>query len=141
MLRSSSHCRHVALKLYIDSKLLGTKLDNEINIYKRLEAGPKSHLGYGAVRSLLDSFDVDGPYGYHKCLVHPPLSESVASFVRRKHPEGLPAPLTALVLKRLFSALDFLHRECQVIHTGRFSNFLASLRLLIVVRQISKQIT
>lgn len=127
MLRTSSHCRHVALKLYIDSKLLGAKLDNEINIYNRLEAGPKSHLGYGAVRSLHDSFDVDGPYGYHNCLVHPPLSESVASFVRRNHPEGLPAPLMALVLKRLFSALDFLHRECQVIHTGRFSSFLASL--------------
>jgi len=36
-----------------------------------------------------------------------------------RNPIGrLPVPVLGIVLKRLFLALDFLHSECQLIHTG-----------------------
>lgn len=104
--------------MFIHAESMGTQLDDEMNIYKRIEAGPKRHPGYDAVRSLLDSFDVEGPDGKHRCLVHPPLFESILTFLRRKPVGRLPVPIVAFVLKRLFLALDFLHTECQVIHTG-----------------------
>lgn len=93
-------------------------MDDELNIYKRLEQGPKSHPGRDSVRSLLDVFDVDGPEGQHRCLVHPPLWESVATFLKRNPVERLPKPVFAVLLQRLFLALDYLHTECQIIHTG-----------------------
>ncbi|KAK4107615.1 serine threonine protein kinase, CMGC group [Canariomyces notabilis] len=111
--------RHVTLKLFIHSESLGSQVDHELAIYKRISASSKDtkHPGRGAVRELLDSFDVAGPDGCHRCLVHPPLWESVLTFLHRNPVRRLPAPVLAFVLRRLFLALDFLHTECNVIHT------------------------
>jgi serine/threonine-protein kinase SRPK3 len=97
---------------------MGKQLDDELHMYKRMERGSKNHPGHDAVRSLLDFFDVDGPEGQHRCLVHPPLWESILTFLHRNPVQRLPPPVLAFVLKRLFLALDFLHTECKIIHTG-----------------------
>ncbi|KAH7049463.1 kinase-like domain-containing protein [Macrophomina phaseolina] len=115
--RDLRECRHVTLKLFIHSKSMGSELDNELHVYKRIESASKHHPGRSAVRSLLDSFTVDGPEGRHRCLVHPPLWESVLEFRYRNPVRRLPEPVIAFVLKRLFQALDLLHRECHVAHT------------------------
>ncbi|GME41392.1 kinase-like protein [Neofusicoccum parvum] len=115
--RDLSECRHVALKLFIHSESMGSELDTEINVYRRIESAPKHHPGHTAVRSLLDSFDVDGPIGRHRCLVHPPLWESVLELRHRNPMRRLPELVVAFVLKRLFHALDLLHKECHVVHT------------------------
>lgn len=95
---------------------MGSQLDDELNMYKRMERGSKNHPGSGAVRALLDCFDLDGPGGQHRCLVHPPLWESVLTFLHRNPVRRLPLPVLAFVLYRLFLALDFLHTECRIIH-------------------------
>jgi serine/threonine-protein kinase SRPK3 len=101
---------------------MGQQLDDELQMYKRMERGSKYHPGRNAVRSLLDSFDIDGPEDKHRCLVHPPLWESVLTFLHRNPVQRLPAPVLAFTLKRLFLALDYLHTECQIIHAGIYSN-------------------
>lgn len=126
MLLRRSARRHVVLKLFISSASMGKHLDDEVNTYKRIEEGSKKHPGYGAVRSLLDSFEVDGPDGQHRCLVHPPLWESVKAFLHRNPVQRLPSPVLAFTLKRLFLALDYLHNECQIIHTGTHSDYFPS---------------
>lgn len=103
---------------------MGQQLDDEFNIYKRMEKGSKNHPGRNAVGSLLDSFDIDGHENKHRCLVHPPLWESVLTFLHRNPIRRLPSPFLAFVLQRLFLALDYLHTECQIIHTGKYSDFL-----------------
>ncbi|KAJ0159583.1 Serine/threonine-protein kinase SRPK [Colletotrichum tanaceti] len=103
--------------LFVNSKALGSQLDRELTMYKRISTSSVKHPGRGAVRELLDSFDVAGPGGCHRCLVHPPLWESVLTFLHRNPVRMLPAPVLAFVLRRLFLALDFLHAECQIIHT------------------------
>ncbi|KAK7704989.1 hypothetical protein SLS57_010272 [Botryosphaeria dothidea] len=115
--RDLSQCRHVALKLFLRSESMGSELDNELNVYKRIESAPKDHPGRSAVRSLLDSFDVDRPKARHRCLVHPPLWERVLDIRHRNPVRRLPEPVVAFVLKRLFQALDLLHKECHVVHT------------------------
>lgn len=121
-MRMYSCRRHVALKLFINSDSMGDQLDDEINNYKRINAAAKRHPGRDAVRSLLDSFDVAGPDGSHRCLVHLPLWESVQTFLHRNPVKRLPVPVMASVLKQLFLALDFLHTECKLIHTGLHSS-------------------
>ena len=97
---------------------MGTRLDNEVTMYKRMSSCSEKHPGRDAVRGLLDSFDVTGPDGCHRCLVHPPLLESLLAFLRRNPIRRLPALVLAFTLYRLFLALDYLHTECQIIHTG-----------------------
>lgn len=97
---------------------MGNQVDDEIAMYRRIEQSSKGHPGRDAVRTLLDTFYIDGPEDRHRCLVHRPLWESVLAFLRRNPAERLPAVIVAVVLRRLFLALDYLHTECQIIHTG-----------------------
>ncbi|KAI8725372.1 Protein kinase domain-containing protein [Fusarium sp. LHS14.1] len=93
--------QHVALKLFVNSKSMGKHLDHEVSIYKRISKFSSKHPGHGC----------------HRCLVHPPLNESMLTFLHRNPTRILPALILAFTLRRLFLALDFLHTECQVIHT------------------------
>ncbi|SPQ25165.1 6e3f3706-14b7-4df7-a929-197a7e1160d0 [Thermothielavioides terrestris] len=110
---------HVALKIFIRASSLGKQLDDELNIYNRIaDAATRGHPGRIAVRPLLDSFDVKGPDDEHRCLVHPPLWDSVLALLHRNPTRRLPPLLLAVILKYLFQALDFLHTECHIAHTG-----------------------
>ncbi|KAJ5613156.1 hypothetical protein N7510_006350, partial [Penicillium lagena] len=73
-------------------------------------------LGHTYVRSLVDSFDADGPGDKHRCLVHPLLWESVLAFLFRNPVRRLSTLILVIVLHRLFLALDNLHTECKNIH-------------------------
>ncbi|KJX97005.1 protein kinase [Zymoseptoria brevis] len=115
--RDTSECRHVALKVCIRDEAMGDALSTELDVYKRIQVSPKHHVGRSAVRSLLDSFHIDGPGGRHMCLVHLPLWESVLNIKHRNDAGRLPAEVLAFVLKRLFDALTLLHEECHVAHT------------------------
>ncbi|KAG8410153.1 hypothetical protein J3459_017357 [Metarhizium acridum] len=96
---------------------MGKALDDELKIYTRISNTATSHPGRSAVRSLLDTFNIDGPEDKHQCLVHAPLFESVWAFLHRNPIQRLPNIMLAFILQRLFLALDYLHTECQVIHT------------------------
>ncbi|CAP92978.1 Pc16g03080 [Penicillium rubens Wisconsin 54-1255] len=109
--------RYVTLKIFIKSTSMGQQLDDELKIYKRIEGAPQKHPGRKYVRSLLDSFDISGPEDKHRCLVHPPLWESMLDFLFRNPVQRLPTPILAVTLHRLFLALDYLHTECKIIHT------------------------
>ncbi|RDL34660.1 Uncharacterized protein BP5553_07788 [Venustampulla echinocandica] len=109
--------RYVMLKIFVQASSMGQQVDHELKMYRRMEQSPKGHPGREAVRTLLDTFYIDGPEDKHRCLVHPPLWESVLTFLRRNPVERLPSAVMAFVLQRLFLALDYLHTECQIIHT------------------------
>ncbi|KAK4231101.1 kinase-like domain-containing protein [Podospora fimiseda] len=99
--RDLVHRQHVALKLFI-------------HVAQKAKRG---HPGRSALRQLLDSFDIKGPDGQHRCLVHPPLWDSVLALLYRNPIRKLPASVVAVILKCIFQALDFLHTECHVAHT------------------------
>jgi serine/threonine-protein kinase SRPK3 len=96
---------------------LGKEVDTELDVYRRIENSPKHHPGRQAVRSVIDSFELETPSGRHRCLVHIPLWESALNIKNCNPIRRLPPPVLAFLLKRLFVALDFLHEECHVAHT------------------------
>ena len=112
------------------------QVDNELNIYRHIEQSPASHPGRNVIRTLLDTFYIDGPQDKHRCLVHLPLWESVLAFLRRNPVERLPSAILAVVLHRLFLALDFLHTECQIAHTGLYPLYLPFLYSLLTLLPI-----
>ena len=114
---NNSSCCYVTLKIFIKSASMGHQLDDELKMYQQIDR-PSKHPGRNAIRSLLDSFHIHGPGDKHQCVVHPPLFESVWEFFHRNPVQRLPKPVLAFTLRRVFLALDYLHTECQIIHTG-----------------------
>lgn len=88
--------------MYISCAALGKHLDDELEMYRRIARGPESHPGRQAIRSVLDSFHVDGIDEQHRCLVHHPLGDNLSDFLRRNPVRRLPTPILAFVLHRLF---------------------------------------
>ncbi|EKM75278.1 hypothetical protein AGABI1DRAFT_123298 [Agaricus bisporus var. burnettii JB137-S8] len=113
--------RHVALKIFIHSGSLGCDPSHELSAYQRLDQGPASHPGRQAVRALFNSFTISGPDGAHQCLVHPPLWDSMQTFLARNPIGRLPTPVLAITLKQVLLALDYA-RQCGVIHTARVTS-------------------
>ncbi|KAF6819624.1 serine/threonine-protein kinase SRPK3 [Colletotrichum plurivorum] len=109
--------RHVSLKLQLHSKAMSDYAGHEAAIHRRISRAEGEHPGRNLLRGLLDSFEVAGPDGPHSCLVYYPLLEDLQTFLRRNPIRRLPKEVVALVLHRLFLSLDFLHTNCQVIHT------------------------
>jgi hypothetical protein len=70
------------------------------------------------VRRLLDTFKIPRVTGEHVCLVHEPLGPSIEMLRNTLPDRRLPKILLQNILKTLFLALDFLHNEAKMIHTG-----------------------
>ncbi|KAL4242992.1 Protein kinase-like domain superfamily protein [Abortiporus biennis] len=64
------------------------------------------------VTRLLDTFEITDFHGTHLCLVFNAMGSLSKTFR-----SNLPVPLVKLVARQLLLALDFLHIECQTIHT------------------------
>lgn len=116
------------LKIFVQASVMGDEVDHELNMYKRVEqAAASGHPGRRSIRNFLDAFDIAGPDDRHRCLVHQPLWDSLRGLSYRNPVEKLPAPIVATALHRLLLALDYLHTECHMAHTG---NLAPSVRLV-----------
>lgn len=95
-----------------------TAADRELRVYKHLAKIDSSHPGRSLIRELYDSFDLHGPGGTHRCLVLQLMNVTLLKMMRM-NPRLFDLPLLRMTIKRLLLALDFLHTEAEVIHTGR----------------------
>lgn len=74
------------------------------------------------IRLVLDSFEVSGPYGMHKALLHEPLWASFAEFLDLLPARRFPANMLRQATQLILTALDYLHK-CDVVHTGELAFF------------------
>ena len=116
--RLTSCRRHVyvTLKVYTTSP----RVNREITIYQHIQTVKASHDGKSRIRPLLDAFELKGKYGNanHQCLVHPPLGMSLWQLMRLFPGCTFTEELLKATLINLFVALDYLHTEANIIHTG-----------------------
>ncbi|KAL8910112.1 MAG: hypothetical protein Q9171_004573 [Xanthocarpia ochracea] len=66
----------------------------------------------------LDTFTLQGPNGEHPCLVHEPMLENLIELLNRNPIHRLTEELLRLLLIQLLTALDYLHTDAHLIHTG-----------------------
>ncbi|KAG8408172.1 hypothetical protein J3459_018134 [Metarhizium acridum] len=104
---------HVALKVYTRDR--GNQ--EEFQVLETLGKANPSHPGYRHVRAALDIFQLHRPGGDHYCLVQRPMWESWKHLLRRNPTGRFTEPLLKAGLRHLFSALDYLHSECKLVHT------------------------
>ena len=69
------------------------------------------------VVSLLDNFVHNGPHGEHVCLVFEVLGKNLLHVIQEFNYRGLPLGMVRQITRQVAEGLDFLHRECQIIHT------------------------
>jgi serine/threonine-protein kinase SRPK3 len=107
--------RYAAVKiLSAHATQVQLQLSDELGFLQSVRdlARESRHPGRAHIVALLDNFQVSSTQGRHLCLVHKPMG------IFSKIDGGLPVPLVKVVAKQLLLALDFLHRECHMVHTG-----------------------
>ena len=97
---------------------------DEPGILKVLQKSNSNSAGYGHICHLHDSFVHQGPYGNHICLVLEAMGLSVLDLYGAL-PGAMPLELLKRVCKHVLHALQCLHEECSIIHTGECSSSFA----------------
>lgn len=97
----------------------------EVQTYKVLSQGDRSHPGYAHVRTALDAFTIphkrSGHQGSeHHCLVQKPMWGSFRDLMYRDPAHRLSEDLLKSGLRQIFLALDYIHNTCQLVHTGEY---------------------
>ena len=94
-----------------------SRVVEELGILQHItqQARTSDHPGRSHVVTLQESFELESAHGRHLCLVQQALGTFPALF---QHGKKLPLPLVKHVSRQLLEALDFLHSQCRVIHTG-----------------------
>ena len=109
--------KHVALKVVRSAAHYTETALDEIKLLNKVVEANKDHPGRRHVVSLLDSFNHKGPHGMHVCMVFEVLGENLLGLIKRWNHRGIPMPLVKQITKQVLLGLDYLHRECGIIHT------------------------
>ena len=81
-----------------------------------MDANP-SHPGRHHVVSFLDSFDHATSADSHICLVFEPLGENLLTLIERHKKTGVAVDLVKVIAKQTLLGLQYLHDECDLVHT------------------------
>lgn len=109
--------KHVALKVVRSAAHYTETAIDEIKLLNKIVQARPDHPGRKHVVSLLDSFEHKGPNGVHVCMVFEVLGENLLGLIKRYNHRGIPMPLVKQITKQVLLGLDYLHRDCGIIHT------------------------
>ncbi len=115
--RDTANGKHVALKVVRSAAHYTETAIDEIKLLNKVVQANPNHPGRRYVVSLLDSFEHKGPNGVHVCMVFEVLGENLLGLIKRWNHRGIPMPLVKQITKQVLLGLDYLHRECGIIHT------------------------
>ncbi|KAB5546856.1 kinase-like domain-containing protein [Coniochaeta sp. 2T2.1] len=115
--RDNNTGKHVALKVVRSAAHYTETAIDEIKLLNKIVQANPNHPGRKHVVSLLDSFEHKGPNGTHVCMVFEVLGENLLGLIKKWNHRGIPMALVKQITKQVLLGLDYLHRECGIIHT------------------------
>lgn len=115
--RDNATGKHVALKVVRSAAHYTETAIDEIKLLNKIVQANPAHPGRKHVVSLLDSFEHKGPNGTHVCMVFEVLGENLLGLIKKWNHRGIPMALVKQITKQVLLGLDYLHRECGIIHT------------------------
>jgi serine/threonine-protein kinase SRPK3 len=93
--------------------------EDELDMYKILSKTNSSHPGSAHVRAALDIFSIPRQGGDHRCLVQKPMWDSFRDLLNGNPTHRFTDELLKAGLTQVLLALDYLHSECKMVHTGK----------------------
>jgi len=115
--RDNATGKHVALKVVRSAAHYTETAIDEIKLLNKIVQANPEHPGRKHVVNLLDSFEHKGPHGTHVCMVFEVLGETLLGLIKKWNHRGIPMALVKQITKQVLLGLDYLHRECGIIHT------------------------
>ncbi|KAF3760061.1 hypothetical protein M406DRAFT_270107, partial [Cryphonectria parasitica EP155] len=111
---------------YVCIKIIALNIDpnREIQAMRRINDADSSHEGLPFIRKHIDEFQLHGPKEVHLCFVSSPMRETLFRLQKRLSRRRLPLLIFKLFTFCLLLAINFLHTECRLIHTGKPFNSL-----------------
>ena len=108
---------YVSLKIYVSGYTRG----NEVAMYERINAvaAKTKHSGHEHIRKFITSFEVQGPYAKHTCIVQQALGITMDHLFPYLKNRSLTLDTVKPFLRQILFALDFLHTQAGIIHTGK----------------------
>lgn len=116
-MRCARENRHSALKVVKSAGRYAETARDEIKLLSQVSGANASHPGRSHIVSFLDSFNHAGPEDLHVCIVFEPLGENLLSLIERNKKKGVAAPLVKAIAKQVLLGLEYLHDECDLVHT------------------------
>jgi serine/threonine-protein kinase SRPK3 len=113
--------RYAILKICTTDVNRTDQAHHELRLSRHIAAAKPGHLGLKYIRTVNDSFEIQGPKGPHMCLVYEPMREPLWMLQRRMSDGIYSFGLLGYTVKFLLIGLSYLHNECGVIHTGGLS--------------------
>ncbi|PCG91500.1 Hypothetical protein PENO1_093530 [Penicillium occitanis (nom. inval.)] len=114
----------VALKIINND---ASSVSREREVEEHISTADPSHRGRSVIRTLLNSFEINGPEGSYLCLVYPPMREPLSMYQRRFDDRKMPLPLVKVYIHTLLMGLEYLHKECKIVHTDlKLENIMVS---------------
>ncbi|KAI8803886.1 kinase-like domain-containing protein, partial [Cladochytrium replicatum] len=132
--------RPVALKIVKSAPHYTETALDEIKLLDKVVTANPNHPHRGAVVELLDWFKQRGPHGTHICMAFEVLGPNLLTLIRQYHHRGIPVPIVFRIIKQVLMGLDYLHRECGIIHTDlKPENVLISIDTAKMIRKLDSK--
>ncbi|KAJ3039254.1 serine/threonine protein kinase, CMGC group [Rhizophlyctis rosea] len=109
--------RPVALKIVKSAPHYTETALDEIKLLDKVVSANRSSPERKCVVELLDWFKHRGPHGTHVCMAFEVLGPNLLTLIRQYHHHGIPLTIVKRITKQVLMGLDYLHRECGIIHT------------------------
>ncbi|XP_030426028.1 uncharacterized protein LOC115655084 isoform X7 [Gopherus evgoodei] len=109
--------RRVAVKVAKGGESFAGAAQDEISFLQCVRSMKKKDRAGENIVHCLDDFKMIGANGFHVCLVFELLGPSLRCLLRSHGAQGLPLPFVKKALQQVLAGLQFLHTNCQIIHT------------------------
>lgn len=109
--------RYVALKIVKSAHHFTETAKDEIKILKAVRDSDPLNPRRNKTVQLLNDFKISGVNGTHVCMVFEVLGHNLLKLILKSNYRGIPLPNVKSIIKQVLEGLDYLHTECQIIHT------------------------
>lgn len=109
--------RYVALKIVKSAHHFTETAKDEIKILKAVRDSDPTNPRRNKTVQLLNDFKITGVNGTHVCMVFEVLGHNLLKLILKSNYRGIPLPNVKSIIRQVLEGLDYLHTECQIIHT------------------------